>query len=307
MVEQGWIASHVVDAASIAVSRRYRPAKTDRIDGEILIRTLLAWVRGKPRVFSKVRVPTIDDEDARRIDRERQTLIEERKRHVNRIKGLHFGVGLRDYEPARRDRRACLDKLRTGEGQALPAHLRARIGRKLDRLELLLEQIKAVEAERDGMASAAGETSPLTMLRAISGMSPEIANTLVQEGLARPFDNRRPRLPPMPVLRHCRGVAARSIASKASRNLVIPGSARPWTSWHGCGFAINRTPSSPGGSRKGPAVAEAGAGRSRSSRWRRKLLVALWKYATSGVVIEGAVLSGVRSNPVNQPHPSGPD
>ena len=122
---QGWIASHVVDAASIAVSRRHRRAKTDRIDGETLVRTLMAWMRGEPRVCSMVRVPAVEDEDRRRIGRERKALIEERKRHVNRIKGLLFGVGIRHYEPVRRDRRERLEELRTGVGGRLPAHLRA--------------------------------------------------------------------------------------------------------------------------------------------------------------------------------------
>jgi len=85
---EDWIESHVVDAASIAVSRRHRRAKTDRIDGEALIRTLLAYKRGEPRVCSMVRVPTPEEEDRRRICRERKALVAERVLHVNRIKGL---------------------------------------------------------------------------------------------------------------------------------------------------------------------------------------------------------------------------
>src|SRR6202030_4632627 len=97
------IESHVVDAASIAVSRRRRRAKTDKIDGEGLLRALLAFKRGEPRVCSMVRVPTPQDEDRRRICRERKTLTAERIRHVNRIKGLLFSQGIGDYEPLRRD------------------------------------------------------------------------------------------------------------------------------------------------------------------------------------------------------------
>ena len=102
---EAWIESHVVDAASIAVSRRHRRAKTDRIDGEALIRTLIAYKRGEPRVCSMVRVPTPEEEDRRRIGRERKALVAERVLHVNRVKGLLFSQGVRDYEPLRRDRR----------------------------------------------------------------------------------------------------------------------------------------------------------------------------------------------------------
>ena len=150
LVKEG-IESHVVDAASIAVSRRRRRAKTDKIDGEGLLRALLAFKRGEPRVCSMVRVPTPQDEDRRRICRERKTLTAERIRHVNRIKGLLFSQGIGDYEPLRRDRRRALEAARTGDGRALGANMKAQIGRELDRLELLLGQIAAIEAERDAM------------------------------------------------------------------------------------------------------------------------------------------------------------
>ena len=114
------IESHVVDAASIATSRRRRRAKTDRIDGETLLRALLAHKRGEPRVCSMVRAPTPEDEDRRRICRERKVLIMERVQHVNRIKGLLFSQGASGYEPLRRDRRARLDALQTGDGRRLP-------------------------------------------------------------------------------------------------------------------------------------------------------------------------------------------
>src|SRR5271163_1472813 len=150
LVKEG-IESHVVDAASIAVSRRRRRAKTDKTDGEALLRALLAFKRGEPRVCSMVRVPTPQDEDRRRICRERKTLTAERIRHVNRIKGLLFSQGIGDYEPLRRDRRRALEAARTGDGRALGANMKAQIGRELDRLELLLGQIAAIEAERDAM------------------------------------------------------------------------------------------------------------------------------------------------------------
>src|ERR1700756_2471040 len=142
------VESHVVDAASIAVPRRRRRAKTDRIDGETLVRTLMAYKRGEPRVCSMVVAPSRAEEDRRRLCREYKELVAERVRHVNRIKGFLFAQGIRDYEPLKRDRRACLDRLRTGDGRPLLAYLKAQLIRELDRLELLLDQIKTVEAER---------------------------------------------------------------------------------------------------------------------------------------------------------------
>ena len=118
LVSEG-IESHVVDPASIATSRRRRRAKTDRLDGETLVRTLLAFKRGEPRVCAMVQAPSPEDEDRRRITRERKVLIAERVEHVNRIKGLLFAQGIRGYEPLRRNRRARIEDLRTGDGRDL--------------------------------------------------------------------------------------------------------------------------------------------------------------------------------------------
>src|ERR1700690_4287464 len=162
------IESHVVDAASIATSRRRRRAKTDRIDGEALLRALLAYKRAEPRVCAMVRAPTPEDEDSRRLCRERKTLTMERVQHVNRLKGLLFSQGVSDYEPLQRNRRQRLDELRTGDGRPLPPHLKTQISRELDRLELLLEQIKSVESERDALLAAQQTTpEPAAMLLAI--------------------------------------------------------------------------------------------------------------------------------------------
>ncbi len=119
------IESHVVEAASIAVPRRHRRAKTDSIDGETLLRTLMAWARGERRVCSMVCAPSPEEEDRRRLTRERGTLLKERIRHTNRVKGLLSGQGIRDYNPLRRDRYERLDALRTGDGRELPALLKA--------------------------------------------------------------------------------------------------------------------------------------------------------------------------------------
>src|SRR6202049_1835799 len=155
VLQQEGIESHVVDPASIATPRRRRRAKTDRLDGETLLRALLAYKRGEPRVCAMVVAPSPEEEDRRRICRERRSLIAERITHVNRIKGLLFAQGISGYEPLRRNRRSRLETLRTGDGRELPSHLRTQIGRELDRTELLLEQIAAVETERDALLAAA--------------------------------------------------------------------------------------------------------------------------------------------------------
>ena len=160
LLQADGVESYVVDPASIATSRRRRRAKTDKIDGEALVRALLAYKRGEPRVCAMVRAPTPQEEDRRRICRERKTLTAERVEHVNRIKGLLFAQGISNYEPLLRWRRERLEELRTGDGRPLPEHLKAQIDRELDRLELVLQQIKRVEAERDALPSVSDEGTP---------------------------------------------------------------------------------------------------------------------------------------------------
>jgi transposase len=190
VLEREGIESHVVDPASIATSRRRRRPKTDRIDGEALLRALLAYKRGEPRVCAMVKAPTAEEEDRRRLCRERKVLIAERIVPINRIKGLLFSQGISGYEPLRRDRRQRLEELTTGDGRALPTHLKTQISRELDRLELLLDQIKLAEAERDAMlAEPQGPTG--RMLLEFKGIGAEFAANLWLEALFRHFDNRR--------------------------------------------------------------------------------------------------------------------
>ncbi|CDX20847.1 transposase [Mesorhizobium plurifarium] len=191
VLEAEEIESHVVDAASIATSRRRRRAKTDKIDGEALVRALLAYKRGEPRVCAMVRVPGVKEEDRRRIGRERKVLVGERTCHVNRIKGLLFAQGITGYEPLRRDRRQRLEELKTGDGRALPEHLKGQIRRELDRLELVMAQIKEVQAERDALLAIEVAETPAATLLDLKGMGPECAAILYSEGLFRHFDNRR--------------------------------------------------------------------------------------------------------------------
>jgi len=121
------------------------------IDGETLVRALLAYKRGEPRVCAMVKPPTPGEHDRRHLCRERKALTAERVRHVNRIKGFLFSQGVSGYQPLRRDRRQRLEELQTGDGRAFPQHLKALVNRELDRLELLLKQIKTVEASRDAL------------------------------------------------------------------------------------------------------------------------------------------------------------
>jgi transposase len=289
--QKSWIESHIVDASSIAVSRKRRRAKTDRIDGEAMIRSLLAYKRGEPRVCSMVRVPTPQDEDRRRIGRERKILVGERTLHINRIKGLLFSQGIRGYEPVRRDRRERLEELRTGDGRELPRHIKAQLVRELDRLELLIDQIKAVEIDRDAVLTQAGSAvnAPATLLLGIKGIGPEFATVIYTECLSRHFDNRRQvasyaGLAASPwqsgSINHEQGV---SKAGNPRLRTTMVQLAWLWIR-HQPGSALTRwfeerVKHNAGRLKKPTIVALA-----------RKLLVALWKYVSSGVVIEGAIL-----------------
>lgn len=166
VLEGEGIESHVVDTASIAVSRRKRRIKTDSIDGEMLLRALLAYKRGEPRVCAMVRAPMPEDEDRRRVSRERKALTIERTRHVNRIKGLLFSQGIKGYQPLRHDRRKRLDELTTGDGRPLPVQLKAQISRELGRLELVMEQIVACEETRDALLASAQRVVPASVVAA---------------------------------------------------------------------------------------------------------------------------------------------
>ena len=292
ILQQEGIESHVVDPASIAMPRRRRRAKTDRIDGETLLRTCLAYKRGEPRVCAMVVAPSPEEEDRRRLCRERRTLIGERITHVNRIKGLLFAQGISDYGPLRRDRRARLEALRTGDGRELPSHLKAQIGRELDRIELLLDQIKAVEAAQDALLATARKPAseeavpdPVTMLLALRGMGANFAAVLWSEAFYRQFANRRQvaayaGLAATPWqsggIRHEQGV---SKAGNPRLRTTMIQLAWLWIR-HQPQSALTRwfKERSPQG-RKRAIVALA-----------RKLLVALWKYVTQGVVIEGAAM-----------------
>ena len=275
------IESHVVDAASIAVARRHRRARTDSIDGETLLRTLMAWARGERRVCSMVRAPSPEDEDRRRLTRERGTLLKERIQHTNRVKGLLSGQGIRDYNPLRRDRFERLEALRTGDGRV--ATLKAEIRRELDRMALATTKLAAVERARDALIRTPAEepnnpkpnspepNNPGALLLKLKGIGPEFASLLWLELLFRSFGNRRQvaaysGLSPSPwqsgSIERDQGIS--KPANRRLRKTMIE------LAWFWLRHQLDFPP---------PAIVALA----------RKLLVALWRFVTQGVVPEGAV------------------
>jgi transposase len=291
LLVQNGIESHVVDPASIAVNRRHRRAKTDSIDGEALLRTLMAWARGERQVCTMVQPPSPDAEDRRRLTRERSTLLKERIQHTNRIKGLLFGQGITDYDPLRRDRRSRLKQLTTGDGRPVPDHLKAQIGREIDRLELIVSQLNTVERERDALVAEVTEAdcraAPSALLQ-LRGIGPELASLLWLEGLFRRFDNRRQiaayaGLAPSPW--QSGGTAREQGITKAGNPRLRRAMVELAWFWlrHQPGSDLARW-----------FVARVGQGRGRIRRiaivaLARKLLVALWRFVAQGVVPQGAV------------------
>ncbi len=186
------IETHVIQPSSVPVDRRARRAKSDGIDAELLLRTLLAWLRGEPRVCSMVPIPAETDEDARRRVRERAELVAERVGLVNRIGAVLATLGVGEYNPLRRDRRQRLDGLRTALGDPLPTHARAKIVRMLDRLELLLTQITELEQSRDAVLEDENPDRAASMIQQLAklrGVGVQSATVLVREAFVREFAN----------------------------------------------------------------------------------------------------------------------
>jgi transposase len=287
------IESWVVDPASIAVDRRKRRAKSDRIDGEALIRALLAFKRGEPRVCAMARPPSPQVEDRRQPHRERERLMNERIEHTNRIKGLLFAQGIGDYEPQLKSRRKRLEALVTGDGRPLPPQLKQQILREIERLELVMDQIKRVEAERDALIQAAPASSarvPGASLVAFKGIAQERAAVIGGECLWRDFKNRRQvgayaGLPGSPFKsgKIDRDQGMSKAGNKRLRRTMIE---LAW-SWlqHQAGSQLSlwfhdRVGPKPTAKRKKVFIAALA----------RKLLIALWRYDTQGVIPKGAVL-----------------
>jgi transposase len=286
------IEAHVIQPASVPVDRRARRAKSDGIDAELLLRTLLAWLRGEPRVCSMVPVPDEADEDARRCVRERAELVSERTGLVNRIGAVLATLGLSDYNPLRRDRHRRLGELRTAVGAPLPPYARAKITRMLLRLELVLAQVAELDQQRDAVLEDAEPDRAGAMIQQLAGLrgiGVQSATVLVREAFVRKFAN---------------GKALGSYAGLTSTPYSSGGVERE----QGIGKAGNRRLRTAMvelawlWQRYQPASAQVRWFRERvgttGRRVRkvmvvalaRKLLVALWRFVTEGVVPEGAVM-----------------
>src|ERR1700747_2196459 len=142
------VETYVIHPTSIAVSREHRRVKTDRLDTELLMRAFLGWLRGERRHCSMVAIPTIEEEDARRPNRERQNLVTEQTRIVNQVKAIFARFGIRTFRATLRRTEEKLKDLRTAEGTPLPDNTRAELCRHLARLRVVREQIRAMEQER---------------------------------------------------------------------------------------------------------------------------------------------------------------
>ena len=289
--------NRVIDAASVPVDRRARRAKTDRLDLEQLIRMLLALERGETRACRVVRVPSPAEEDAKRQHRERQVLVAERTGHGNRITGLLMALGIRGVNPRRRDFVAHLQTLRTGDGAPLPTHTKQALIREHERLCLIERQIKEIEAaqaaaiqsEERAVESGIGRAALLMRLK---GLGPIGAIVLSREVFYRHFDNRREvasyfGLTPSPYnsggMRSDQGIG--KAGNSRARTLAIelawlwirhqPGSTL--THWF-----LERVATATGRIRRIAIVALA-----------RKLMIAIWRYLTSGMIPQGAVMKPI--------------
>src|SRR3984885_3343406 len=188
------ITNYVVDPSSIAVDQRARRVKTDRIDGETMLRTLMAYLRSEPRVARIVRGPTPEQEDARRGTRERHRLIKEQTAHTNRIKALLRLHGFAVGNPRRRDWLSWLAAQRDWQGQAVPPRILTEIEHEHARLMLVRKQLEALAqapAAADPTPAAAEMTRRGELLLRLKSLGPAFAAPLTQEGFYKDFRNRR--------------------------------------------------------------------------------------------------------------------
>src|SRR5215217_3781193 len=182
------VEAHVIHPTSVAASREHRRAKTDRLDTALLKRVFLGWLRGEPEHCHMAAIPTLEEEDTKRPTRERECLVGECTRIVNRIKAALVRLGVRGFKPTLRKARERLDALRTPEGTALPPNTRAALHRDMARLRFVMEQIQQIEAARSQRLEQAGAEGPNAMVRVLAqvvGVGIETADMLVHEVLSR--------------------------------------------------------------------------------------------------------------------------
>jgi transposase len=291
------IECRVLDPASIQVNRRARRVKTDRIDVLALLRALIATDRGERHVCAIVRVPSVEEEDARRSHRERQRLVRERTGHINRIKGLLFAQGIRDIKPKLRRSRIDFAALETAEGHPLPDRLRRELEREYARLSLIATQLREVEKERD----TADAQDPVVeqrrqLLVALHGVGATSAAILAREVFARSFASRRqlgsylgltPSAYDSGSTTRCQGIS--KAGNSWARRILIEVAwlwqkyqpASPLSIWY-----IQRTAGQSSRIRRIMLIALA-----------RKLAISLWRYVETGLVPEGVAIAKAKLRP----------
>jgi transposase len=286
------VEAHVIHPSSVAVSREHRRAKTDRLDTELLKRGFLGWLRGERGHCTMARIPTIAEEDAKRPNRERECLVRERTRIVNRMKGTLARLGIRNFKPTLRKAAERVTTLHTPEGSALPPNVSAELQRNMARLGFVVSQIKEIEAARQKRLEQEPETEPHAMVRHLArvvGVGIETADMLVNEVLSRPMRDRKA------VARYAglTGSPDESGAKRREQGLARAGNARVrrgmiQLAWRFLRFQKEsalarwyqaRTGDSRAGTRKTMIVALA-----------RKLLIALWRFVTTGETLDGVIL-----------------
>jgi len=290
LLEQRGIGCLVMEPASLRVNRRARRVKTDRIDVENILHTLIAWCRGEHHVCSMVVIPSVEEEDLRRCHRERDRLIRERTAHINRIKGLLFGQGIRGINVKSRYKTLKPAALVTADGRPLPDHLGREISREIERLAQVQVQIAEVERERDYPATScvATERKRYDLMR-LKGLGPALSSTLTREVYYRRFANRRQVASYIGITpsAYDSGDGHRSQGiSKAGNRLARVAMVEAAWLWlrHQPDSALSqwyhhRTQGQKGRIRRVMIVALA-----------RKLAIALWRYLETGLIPEGAVV-----------------
>jgi transposase len=291
LLQAAGISNLVFDPASIAVEQRSRRAKTDRIDGELLLRTLMAHLRGEPRVVRIVRVPSVEQEDARRASRERDRLVKEQTAHTNRIKALLRLVGMAVGYPRRRDWPNWLERQRDRQGQAMPPHLQAEVRREHARLMLVRQQLAALEQAPAAQACAvpAAMTERRDLLQRLKALGPAFATTLTNEVFYKDFRNRRQ------VGAYCGLTSSPWQSGGIDREQGISKAGNPRARLKAIELAwlwLRHQPESELSRWFRSRTANAGKRAKRIGivALARKLIVALWRYLTTGLVPAGATM-----------------
>lgn len=286
------IETYVVHSTSVAVSREHRRAKTDRLDTEMLIRVFLGWLRGEPRHCKMVAIPTLEEEDAKRPSRERESLVGERTRIINRMKAALIRLGIRGFKPELLKAPERLDAMRTPEGVQIPPNMLDELRRDMARLAWVREQINAIEQARLGRLKRAPAHGPHAMVRLLArvvGVGVETADMLVQEVLSRNLRDRRA------VARYAgvTGSPDESGAKRRERGLAKAGNARVRRGLLQLAWRFLRFQKQSALAQWYYARTAGGAGKRKTTMivaLARKLLIALWRMVTTGEIPAGVAL-----------------